>query len=97
MYFITVSEMVGTEGEKIARQVAGMLNYDYYGEEELLKAADELGFVKDLKKLDEKGPTFLKNFLAKNQRSIWIDYSPSSMRSQRKAMLYSLAREASSC
>jgi cytidylate kinase len=72
MYFITVSEMVGTEGEKIARQVAGMLNYDYYGEEELLKAADELGFVKDLKKLDEKGPTFLKNFFSEKPK-IYLD------------------------
>ena len=35
MYFITVSEMMGTNGEKIARQVAQGLGYTFYGEEEL--------------------------------------------------------------
>jgi cytidylate kinase len=72
MYFITVSEMVGTNGEKIAREVAGVLNYDYYGEEELFKAADELGFVKDLKKLDEKGPTFLEKYFSEKPK-IYLD------------------------
>ena len=33
MYFITVSEMEGTNGKKIAQEVAKTLNYDYYGEE----------------------------------------------------------------
>jgi cytidylate kinase len=72
MYFITVSEMVGTDGEKIARQVARTLNYDYYGEEELFKAADELGFVKDLKQLDEKGPTFIEKFFSEKPK-IYLD------------------------
>jgi cytidylate kinase len=72
MYFITVSEMVGTNGEKIAREVAGALNYDFYGEEELFKAADELGFVKDLKKLDEKGPTFLEKYFSEKPK-IYLD------------------------
>jgi cytidylate kinase len=72
MYFITVSEMIGTDGEKIARQVAETVNYPYYGEEELFKAADELGFVKDLKKLDEKGPTFLEKFFSEKPK-IYLD------------------------
>jgi cytidylate kinase len=57
MYFITVSEMMGTNGEKIARQLAGLLNYTYYGEEEFFKASEEMGFLIDVKKLDGKGRT----------------------------------------
>jgi len=72
MYFITFSEMLGTNGEKIARQLAGMLNYDYYGEEELFKAADELGFVKDLKKLGEKGPTLLEKYFSEKPK-VYLD------------------------
>jgi cytidylate kinase len=72
MYFITVSEMLGTNGEKIARQVAGMLNYDYYGEEELFKAADEMGFLADLKKLGEKGPTLLEKFFS-GKPKVYLD------------------------
>ena len=45
MYFITISELLGTNGEQIAREVAKLLNYTYYGEEELLKAADQMGFL----------------------------------------------------
>ena len=33
MYFITISEMSGTHGEKIARQVAKKMGYTFYGEE----------------------------------------------------------------
>jgi len=45
MYFITISEMSGTHGENIAGQVAKKLGYTFYGEEELYKAADEMGFL----------------------------------------------------
>ena len=62
MYFITFSEMIGTNGEKIARQVASTLNYNFSGEEELFKAADAMGFFSDIEKLDEKGPTLLEKF-----------------------------------
>jgi hypothetical protein len=49
--------MLGTNGEKIAKQVAKTLDYTFYGEEGLFKAATEMGFLIDVKKLDEKGPT----------------------------------------
>ncbi len=55
MYFITLSEMIGTNGEKIARKVAEELNYLFYGEEEIFGAASEMGYLSDIKKLDEKG------------------------------------------
>jgi hypothetical protein len=41
MYFITLSEMMGTNGEKIARQVAEKMGYRFYGEEELMRHAAE--------------------------------------------------------
>jgi cytidylate kinase len=68
MYFITISEMFGTHGEKVARQVAKKLGYTFYGEEELYKAADEMGFLNDVKKLDEKGPSLLEKFLSERPK-----------------------------
>lgn len=68
MYFITVSEMSGTHGEKIAKQVAKKLGYTFYGEEELFKAADEMGFLDDVKKLNEKGPNLLDKFFSERPK-----------------------------
>ena len=64
MYFITISEMFGTNGKKVAQGVAKTLTYTFYGEEELLKAAGEMGFLKDVKQLDEKGPPFFERFFS---------------------------------
>jgi len=72
MYFITISEMLGTNGEKIAGQVANTLNYTFYGEEELFKAADELGFLSDVKKLGEKSPALLERFFSEKPK-IYLD------------------------
>ncbi len=58
MYFITVSELFGTNGEQIAREVAKLLNYTYYGEEELLKAAGRNGFSPGCAKIRRKKPCF---------------------------------------
>lgn len=68
MYFITISEMFGTHGEKIARQVAKKLSYTLYGEEELLKVANQMGFLEDVKKLDEKGPTLFEKFFSERPK-----------------------------
>jgi len=68
MYFITISEMFGTQGEKIARQVAKKLSYTFYGEEELFKVADEMGFLDDVKKLNEKGPTLFEKFFSERPK-----------------------------
>jgi len=72
MYFITISEMIGTSGEKIAKKVAQALNYSYYGEEELLKTADEMGFLSDVKKLDEKGPPLFVSLFSQRPK-IYLD------------------------
>jgi len=68
MYFITISEMIGTNGEKIARKVAEELNYTFTGEEELLKAASETGFISDVMKLDEKAPALLERFFSERPK-----------------------------
>ena len=68
MYFITISEMMGTNGEKIARQVAEGLGYTFYGEGELMKSAAESGFLNDFKKLDEKGPALLERILSERPK-----------------------------
>ena len=68
MYFITVSEMLGTNGEKIAKQVAKTLNYTFYGEEELFKAADEIGYLSDIKQLDERSPNLFEKFFSEKPK-----------------------------
>jgi len=68
MYFITISEMTGTNGEKIARRVAEGLGYTFYGEAELMKSAAESGFLDDFKKLDEKGPPLFERFFSERPK-----------------------------
>jgi cytidylate kinase len=68
MYFITISELFGTNGDQIAKEVAKSLNYAYYGEDELLKAADQMGFLADVQKLDEKGPALFERFFSEKPK-----------------------------
>jgi cytidylate kinase len=68
MYFITLSEMLGTHGGKIARQTASALNYGFVGEVELFRAAKEMGFFSDVKELDERSPNFLERFFSERPR-----------------------------
>lgn len=84
MYFITVSEMLGTNGEKIGRQVAKIINYIFYGEEELFKAADEMGFLSDIEKSDEKGPAFLEKFFSEKPK-VYLD--------RLQSVIYELAKK----
>jgi cytidylate kinase len=71
MFFITISEMMGTEGEKIAIQVAESMGYSFWGEKELLSVAKEMGFFSDLliAEMEEKGPSWTKQLLS-NQPKI---------------------------
>lgn len=84
MYFITVSEMIGTNGEKIAKQMALILGYSFYGEEELFKAADEMGFLPGVVKLDEKGPTFLEKLFSEKPK-VYLD--------RLQSVIYELAKK----
>src|SRR4030043_1291570 len=72
MYFLTISEMSGTKGVQIAQQVSKGLGYTYYGEAELLKFAEEMGFFADVKKLDEKGPHLLERFFSEKPK-VYLD------------------------
>jgi cytidylate kinase len=60
--------MLGTDGEKIARKAASDLKYAFYGEQELLKAAEELEVLADVKKLDEKAPSLLERLFSERPK-----------------------------
>ena len=72
MYFVTISEMVGVNGEKIAEQVANSLNYTFFGKDELFKAADEMGFLSDVLKMELKNPPLLEKFFS-DKPKIYLD------------------------
>jgi cytidylate kinase len=84
MYFITVSEMLGTRGKEIANKVAEKLNYSFFGEEELLKAAGEMGFFSEVQKLDEKSPPLLEKFFTEKPK-IYLD--------RLQAVIYEVAKK----
>ena len=60
MYFITFSRQMGTKGTEVAKQVAKELLYDFYDTEAIEKVAEELGFLRDVREIDEKAPPFFK-------------------------------------
>ncbi len=72
MYFITVSEMLGANGERISRKVASELKYNFLGEEELLQAASDMGYLNDIKKLDEKSPALFDRLFS-DKPKIYLD------------------------
>ena len=68
MYFVTFSELLGTGGKEIAQQVAKSLNYTFYGEDELMNAAKEMGFLRDVQELDERGPSMMERFFSERPK-----------------------------
>ncbi len=68
MYFITVSEMMGTQGDKVAKKVARELGYTFYGEDELMKSAAERGYLDEFRKLDEKGPALFERIFSERPK-----------------------------
>lgn len=58
MNFITFSRKMGSMGSEIASQVAEKLNYSLYDTKAIERKALEMGFWEDIKKIDEKGPSF---------------------------------------
>src|SRR4030042_4363767 len=57
MYFITFSRKMGTNATEVARQVAEKLGYQLYDTEAIENAAQEMGFLESVKKIDEKTPS----------------------------------------
>ena len=72
MNFITISEMLGTNGEAIARKVAKIMDYPFYGKEELFKAADGMGLLHGIEKVEIKSPPLLEKFFS-DQPKIYLD------------------------
>ena len=72
MNFITISEMLGTDGETIARKVAKIMDYPFYGKEELFKAADKMGLLHDIEKVQIKSPPLVEKFFS-DQPRIYLD------------------------
>ena len=72
MYFITISEMLGTNGEKIARKVAEELKYTFYGTEELFAAAAAMGSLSNANKSDEKVPGLFERLFS-DKPKIYLD------------------------
>jgi hypothetical protein len=64
MYFITLSRQLGTKGTEIAKLVAKELHYDFYDTEAIEKKAGEMGFLNDIRKVDDKPPSPLKQLFS---------------------------------
>jgi cytidylate kinase len=64
MYFITFSRKMGTNGSEIARRVAEQMGYAFYDTEAIENAAQEMGFLKDVREIDEKAPSLFLRFIS---------------------------------
>lgn len=84
MYFITISEMLGSNGERIAREVAREIGYLFYGDEELYTFADQMGVLQDIKRIDEKPPAFFQRFFSEKPK-IYLD--------RLQSVIYELAKQ----
>ena len=64
MYFITFSRKMGTNGSDISRRVAEQLGYSFYETEAIENTAREMGFLKDIKEVDEKVPSMFERLFS---------------------------------
>lgn len=64
-YFITFSEKLGTQGSEIARRISDELGYHFYDTEAIENAAQELGFLQDVKEIDEKVPSLFERLFSR--------------------------------
>lgn len=87
MNFITISEMVGTGGKKIARQLAQKLNYNFVGDEEVLEAASSMGLIEEKRKLEER-PFPLIDRIFSERPKVYLD--------KLQAVIYELAKRGDS-
>jgi cytidylate kinase len=84
MYFITFTDMLGTRGERVARQVGENLKYTFFGEKELFQAAEKMGFLSDVQRMGEKGPALVDQFFSEKPR-IFLD--------RLQSVIYEVAKE----
>jgi len=64
MYFITFTRKMGTSGSEIARRVANELHYSFYDTEAIENTAREMGFLNDVKEVDEKMPSLFERLFS---------------------------------
>jgi len=64
MYFITFSRKMGTNGSEIARRIADQLGYDFYDTEAIENTAREMGFLEDVKEIDERVPSLFQRLFS---------------------------------
>jgi cytidylate kinase len=64
MYFITFSRKMGTNGSEIARRVADRLGHSFFDTEAIENVAQEMGFLKDIKEIDEKVPSLFQRLFS---------------------------------
>src|SRR4030067_686197 len=64
MYFITLTRKMGTNGSEIARRVANQLQYSLYDTEAIENTAQEMGFLKDVKEVDERVPSLFERLFS---------------------------------
>jgi cytidylate kinase len=64
MYFITFSRKMGTGGSEIAQRVADQLGYKFHDTDAIENMAREMGFLDDVRKVDEKPPSFFMRFFS---------------------------------
>ncbi len=83
MYFITFSRQMGAGGTEVAREVANRMEYELYDTEAIEKAAEEMGFLKDVKEIDEKPPSFFMRFFT---------HRPEAFVDRLYAVIYELAK-----
>ncbi len=72
MYFITFSEKMGTNGSEIARRVSDQLGYRFYDTGAIENAAQEMGFLQDVKEIDEKVPSLFERLFS-HKPEIYLD------------------------
>jgi cytidylate kinase len=84
MHFIAVSRQMGACGTEIAKRVAAALGYALYDTDAIQEMAQELGFLSDVRKIDEKAPSLLKRF--------WSD-RPTIEMGRLSSAVYELARK----
>jgi cytidylate kinase len=83
MHFITVTRKLGAHGTEIARQVAKRLAYKFYDTEAIERAARNLGFLDDVRDIDEKPPSLFR---------VIFSQKPAVELAHLNAVLYELAK-----
>jgi cytidylate kinase len=64
MHFVTFSRKAACGGEEIARKVAERLGYKFYDTEAIDEAAQEMGFLESVQRIDERTPSFFKRMFS---------------------------------